>query len=145
MTGIIKLSSNIVVHSMKRCLPVILLSCILAVVSCEEEPIYEDLNGSENLNRTIKFDVSHVYDTSPYSDSTVAGATIKIYAQFEDLLTDYYPDASRITDSLGHAEINGLDEDMYYIKCTHPTLGELIDSVTTPAYTTSFVELIYFM
>lgn len=120
-----------------------ILTICITFTACEEDPVYEDLNGSENLNRTIKFDVYHVYDTSPYTDSTVAEATIKIYANYEDLMLDYYPDASRVTDSVGHAEINGLDKDIYYIRCTHPTLGDLIDSVTTPAYTTSFVELIY--
>lgn len=117
----------------------------IALAACNtEEPVYEDLNGFENLNRTIKFDVYHVYDLSPVADSSVSGASIKIYAAYEDLLLDYYPDASRITDSLGYAEINGLGEDYYYIKCTHPELGEVIDSVSTPSNTISFVELYFY-
>lgn len=115
------------------------------MMSCkEDEIIYEDLNGFENLNRTIIFDVYHVYDFSPVSDSTVRDATIAIYASYEDLLLDFYPDASRVTDSVGHAEINGLGADYYYIKCTHTELGTVIDSVSTPSGTTSFVELLFY-
>jgi len=112
---------------------------------CRETPLPDDkLNGTENLNRTIIFDVFHVYDFSPISDSTVRGAAISIYASFEDLQLDYYPDAFRYSDSSGHAEINGLGEDYYYIKCTHPVLGTVLDSVSTPYGTTSFVELFFY-
>lgn len=119
--------------------------CVLLLVACEkEEPPQEHLNGFANLNRTIIFDVYHVYDFSPIQDTTVRDAIIKVYAVYEDLLLDYYPDASRMTDSAGHAEINGLGEDYYYIKCTHPALGTVIDSVSTPFNTTSFVELYFY-
>lgn len=120
-----------------------LAACIGLSACAEETTDFPTLNGSENLNRSIKFDVYHVYDFSPISDSLVSDASIKIYAVYEDLVLDYYPDASRITDSLAHAEINGLGEDYYYIKCTHPNLGTLIDSVSTPNGTISFVELFF--
>lgn len=131
---------------MKYRLQISILSAIAGCLlhACADEPIdYPTLNGSDNLNRTIKFDVYHVYDYTPVSDSLVPEASIKIYSVYEDLLLDYYPDASRLTDSLGHAEINGLGADYYYIKCTHPALGTVIDSVSTPYGTISFVELFF--
>jgi len=122
-----------------------LMIAVLLLSACSQEEVpQEDLNGFANLNRSIIFDVYHVYDFSPVQDSTVRDATISIYAVYEDLLLDYYPDASRVTDSVGHAEINGLGEDHYYIKCTHPELGTVIDSVSTPSNTTSFVELYFY-
>lgn len=125
---------------------VLIIACMSAILqsACNDEPVDDPtFNGSDNLNRTIKFDVYHVYDFTPISDSLVPEASIKIYSVYEDLVLDYYPDASRTTDSLGHAEINGLSEDYYYIKCTHPGLGTVIDSVSTPYGTTSFVELYF--
>lgn len=127
-----------------RWISVVLLSSIYFVACNEDEIVYPTLHGSENLNRTIQFDVYHVYDFSPITDSTVQDAYIAIYEHFEDLMLDYYPDASRTTDSAGHAEINGLGADYYYIKCTHPSLGTVIDSVSTPSNTTSFVELLFY-
>ena len=123
--------------------------CCLAVLSilftsCEKEVIVDDnFNASENYNRTIIFDVYNLYSVSPILDSTVRDVTIDIFATYYELIYDYYPDASRITDSLGHAEINGLEKDFYYIRASHPTLGNRIDSVSTPANTISFVEMYY--
>ncbi|MFI5172452.1 MAG: hypothetical protein ACHQFW_08680 [Chitinophagales bacterium] len=121
------------------------LACAFLIVSCNNEPLpNENFNATENFNRTIKFDVIHVYNLSPVTDSAVSGATINIYSNYEDLLLDYYPNASRITDSLGKCEIQGLDKDKYYIRATHPAFSNLVDSVATPANTTSFVEMIFY-
>jgi hypothetical protein len=123
--------------------------CCLAVLSilitsCEKEVIVDDnFNASENYNRTIKFDVYNLYSVSPILDSTVRDVTIDIFGTYYELIYDYYPDATRITDSLGQAEINGLEKDYYYIRASHPVLGNIIDSVSTPANTISFVELYY--
>ena len=129
----------------KYCLQVILLYFILfSVYACNETTIPEDnFNASENFNRSIIFDVYRVYSISPLLDSTVQDVTIDIFSSYEDLVYDYYPDASRLTDSVGHAIFNGLDKYYYYIRASHPTLGNVIDSVSTPANTTSFVELYY--
>ncbi len=117
--------------------------CILCS-SCKKEVIIDDnFNASENYNRNIIFDVYNLYSVSPILDSTVRDVTIDIFATYYELIYDYYPDASRITDSLGHAEINGLEKDFYYIRASHPTLGNRIDSVSTPANTISFVEIYY--
>lgn len=118
---------------------------IVFIVSCNKEEIPEDnFNASENFNRTIKFEVYHVYDFSPVSDSAVGGAIITVYENYEDFLTEYYPDAIRTTDSLGKCEIGGLDKDKYYIRCKHPAFSNVIDSVTTPENTTSFVEMLFY-
>ncbi len=113
--------------------------------ACNETELPDDnFNASQNFNRTIIFDVNRIYDISPLMDSTVQDVKIDIYLSYEELAYDYYPEATRTTDENGHAEINGLDKDYYYIKATHPILGILIDSVTTPANTTSFVMLTYY-
>jgi len=124
------------------------ISCLtvfgILCTSCEKEVIVTDnFNASENYNRTIIIDIYNLYSVSPILDSTVRDVTIDIFATFYELVYDYYPDATRISDSLGHAEINGLDKDYYYIRASHPTLGNIIDSVSTPANTISFVEMYY--
>lgn len=112
--------------------------------ACEETKVPDNqFNATENFNRSIVFDVYDFYSISPLLDSTVRDVYIAIYHNYEELQYDFYPDASRITDSVGHAEINGLDEDYYYILAKHPTLGNIIDSVSTPANTISFVTLYY--
>lgn len=104
----------------------------------------DDLHGSENFNRTIKFDVIHVYSVSPVMDSVVALATVDIYYDYYDFSNEAYPAATRITDSTGHCEISGLDKGFYYIRAKHPSFADIIDSVSTPANTTSFVEMIFY-
>lgn len=114
------------------------------LTACEETKVPDNnFNATENFNRTIVFDVYDLYSISPLLDSTVRDVAITIYHNYEELQYNFYPDASRITDSIGHAEINGLDEDYYYILAKHPTLGNIIDSVSTPANTISFVTLYY--
>jgi hypothetical protein len=132
-------------YSISKYLWIVMLGISLIwCASCSENTLPDDnFNASENFNRSIIFDVYRVYSISPLLDSTVRDVTIDIFYSYEDLMLDYYPDASRITDSLGHAEINGLDKDYYYIRASHPALGNLVDSVNTPAYTTSFVYLYY--
>ncbi len=115
------------------------------IFSCDKEKLPdENLNGSENFNRTIKFDVIHVYSFSPILDSVIENASIKIYSDYYDFLNEAYPDASRETDSTGYCEINGLDKDFYYIRASHPSFADVIDSVSTPANTISFVEMIFY-
>lgn len=115
------------------------------IFSCNKENLPdEDLNGSENFNRTIKFDVIHVYSFSPLQDSVIEDATINIYSDYYDFLNGAYPDATRQTDSTGFCEISGLDKNFYYIRAIHPAFVDVIDSVSTPANTISFVEMIFY-
>ena len=113
-------------------------------LSCEKKNPMDDLNATENFNRTIKFNVTNVYDLSPITDSVVPGATINIYDNYFDFISEAYPSASRVTDSLGECTISGLDQDYYYIRAKHPFFPDITDSVSTPAYSTSFVELIFY-
>lgn len=109
-----------------------------------DEPASDNFHGLDNFNRTIRFTVKNVYSLSPVMDSLVPDAQISIYSDYYDFLAGNYPDASRITDSAGYAEINGLDKDFYYIRATHPDLGEIIDSISTPDGTISFEELLFY-
>ncbi len=130
---------------MKVLLKIFSVFIFLFIVSCNKEEIPDDnFNASQNFNRTIRFEVYHVYDFSPISDSAVGGAIVTIYENYEDFLTEYYPDATRTTDSSGKCEIGGLDKDKYYIRCVHPAFSNIIDSVTTPSNTTSFVEMLFY-
>ncbi len=124
---------------------ILFVATIFIFASCDKnETVDDDLHGSENFNRTIKFDVIHVYSVSPEMDSVVALATVDIYYDYYDFLNEAYPAASRLTDSTGHCEINALDKDFYYIRAKHPSFADIIDSVSTPANTTSFVEMIFY-
>ncbi len=114
-------------------------------ISCNKTELLDDsFHATDNFNRSIKFTVKHVYNFTPIMDSVVAGAVIDIYDNLEDLQLDYYPDATRITDSLGECEISGLDQDKFYIRATHPSFANIVDSVSTPENTTSFVEIIFY-
>lgn len=123
---------------------ILIITTIFIIASCDKNVVDDDLHGSENFNRTIKFDVIHVYSVSPVLDSVVALATVDIYYDYYDFLNEAYPAASRLTDSTGHCEINGLDKDFYYIRAKHPSFADIKDSVSTPANTTSFVEMIFY-
>ena len=123
---------------------ILFVATIFIFASCDKNVVDDDLHGSENFNRTIKFDVIHVYSVSPILDSVVALATVDIYYDYYDFLNESYPAASRITDSTGHCEISGLDKDFYYVRASHPAFADVKDSVSTPANTTSFVEMIFY-
>lgn len=124
---------------------IFIIATIFIFASCDKNGVVDDdLHGSENFNRTIKFDVIHVYSVSPVLDSVVALAKVDIYYDYYDFLNEAYPAASRLTDSTGHCEINGLDKDFYYIRAKHPAFADIKDSVSTPANTTSFVEMIFY-
>ncbi len=123
----------------------IIITFFTVFTACKKEEIPDDnFHASENFNRTIKFEVYHVYDFSPITDSAVAGAIVSVYSNYEDFVTEYYPDATRTTDSLGKCEIGGLDKDLYYIRASYPDFANALDSVSTPANTTSFVEMLFY-
>ena len=62
----------------------------------------------------------------------------------EDLIDSTGFVADRYTDSNGVAWIQYLKEDFYYLKVHHPKFYMELDSVSTPAGTLSFVEILYY-
>lgn len=116
--------------------------CCILLYSCAQDPVVdEDLHGSEQFNRTIRFEVKHVYSISPLLDSAVQDVLIEIYDNAFDFINFGYPAATRTTDSAGYAEINGLNADYYYIRATHLSFPTETDSVSTPSGSISFVEM----
>ncbi|MFN3939860.1 MAG: hypothetical protein ACK4IY_04690 [Chitinophagales bacterium] len=123
-----------------------LLSClVLLSTGCDKEgPDGAPFSTAQNFNRSIHVTVQHVTDSIYFTDTLVANAEIKIYSSYDQFITDGVADAVRFTDSAGVALFEYRDADYYWIKCFHPALGFLKDSVSTPPQTVSFVKLYYY-
>ena len=95
--------------------------------------------------RSVKVEVKHVYQVLPeVKDSAVPGANVKFYLSKEDMLDSTGFVADRFTDSNGIAWVQYLKEDFYYVQVQHTKFYTEVDSVSTPARTLSFVEIIYY-
>lgn len=118
---------------------------LLPLMACEDDVPEPDntFNASENKNRTILAEVRHIYDFPNGLDSMVAGATVLLYSDRDVFVTAGIAEKYRTTDSTGKVIIEFLDQSYYWIRTVHPDLGEVLDSVSTPEYTSSFVFIDY--
>lgn len=126
------------------CLYCVFFSLLLQESCGKDKMQQESLHALDNFNRTIRFNVKHVYQVSPEMDSALEGAAVKIYSDYTDFRLAGTPDASRETDSTGYCEIAGLDKDKYYIRASYPGFDDVTDSVSTPDGTISFVALFFY-
>ncbi len=122
-----------------------LISILLTIVlSCDKSKSGEPFNSSINNNRTIKIEVKHLYNDSLLLDSLVENAIIKIYDNRDDFIYDVFPEATTVTDSSGLASFEYRTQNYYWIRAQHDSLGTIIDSVSTPPNTISFVYLKFY-
>lgn len=50
---------------------------------------------------------------------------------------------TRYTDSSGLAQFYNLAEEYYYLRASHPPLGEVLEETSTPDGSVSFVEMVF--
>ena len=123
---------------------VFICAMVSLLFACTEDPPGQPFNSTDNKNRSIRVTVHHVFDSILYTDSLVPYAEVKIYSDYDQFITDGPANAIRYSDSSGVALFEYRDEDYYWIKCYHPAHGFVTDSVSTPPYTVSFVEMFYY-
>lgn len=113
----------------------------LMLYGCDKEEIVENnnFNAADNYNRSVHVEVSHIYDLANGLDSMVNNASVLLFEDRDVFITYGYADNYRITDSTGIVNFELLDKEYYWVRIIHPDLGELIDSVSTPPNTNSFL------
>lgn len=114
----------------------------MGFIACEEsEP--EILTHVHNATIKINVFMEVSGGSGNIEEIPVQGASIKIYKTEtdRDLDNDLVKEAT--TDSAGFAGFYNLEEEYYYIHCSHSTLGVQLDEVSTPDGTISFVDIIY--
>ena len=121
------------------------LVLLLVILSaCKKEEVDQNLPPVNTHSATAKVTISHLYDIPNSLDSLVPFAQVKVYETIEDLTFDENRLYDRTSDSLGFVEINGISKTKIYLKAFHTSLGNKVDSVSTPDGTISFLEIIYF-
>lgn len=118
---------------------------LLLVVSCNEETKPEEnLDAADDFNRTIKVNTFHVYNVSVPLDSILPDVQVEIYSNRENFVDRINPDATRTTDSTGYCVFENRNKEYYWIIAEDNLQGIITDSVSTPANTISYVELLFY-
>ena len=122
----------------------ILLSMLFFASCSKDEPTPSSTVNSTLLNRQLEVTVHHLYGTQAYEDSSVEGATVRLFANREDRELGLHVLKTGVTDTSGRALFEYLTEDKYHLRVSHPQLKLIDDSVTTPGGATiSFLEILY--
>lgn len=126
----------------------IVFGLLMLLFACKkEDPLPTNTNTNTTTQqdyRTVNVTVKHIYEFNPNKDSTVRDVRVRLYKSAEDRNNNTGLDADRSTDSNGVALITHRKENYYYIRTDHPVLGKKLAEVSTPAGTTSFVEVLYY-
>ncbi|MBC8047491.1 MAG: hypothetical protein H7Y00_11900 [Fimbriimonadaceae bacterium] len=113
--------------------------------SCNDEEIQDDnFNAADDFNRTIEINSYHVYDVPNALDSILPEVQVEIYSVRENFIDRINADAIRTTDSTGLCIFENRNKDYYWIVAEDDAFGIITDSVSTPANTISFVELLFY-
>jgi hypothetical protein len=96
-------------------------------------------------NATIKVRVFQLVNAGGGSTNevAVAGATVELYKTESDRDLSINEVLEKASDNDGNVTFVNCTEAHYYLRCLHPNYGELLDDVSTPDGTVSFVEFIY--
>lgn len=96
-------------------------------------------------NATIKVRVFQLVNAGGGSTNEVAiaGAKVELYKTESDRDLSMNGVLEKASDSDGNVTFVNCTETHYYLRCSHPNYGELLDDVSTPDGTVSFVEFIY--
>lgn len=77
------------------------------------------------------------------NEVAVAGAQVELYKTESDRDQSINLVLEHATDGTGETSFVNLQEPKYFLRCTHPNHGELLDDVSTPDGTISFLDFIY--
>jgi hypothetical protein len=128
---------------MKNCFCYIFIS--FYCFSCTEEHLPdENFHAADEYNRSIKVNTYHIYNSSFKLDSILPGVQVEIYSLRENFIDRINADAIRTTDSAGYCIFENRNKEYYWIIAEDVLLGIIKDSVSTPANTISFVELLFY-
>lgn len=117
----------------------------LLFISCNDETIPEkDFDAADDFNRTIKVNTYHVFNVSVPLDSILPDVQVEIYSNRENFVERINPDATRTTDSAGYCIFENRNKEYYWIIAEDGSQGIIKDSVSTPANTISYVELLFY-
>jgi hypothetical protein len=96
-------------------------------------------------NATIKVRVFQLVNAGGGSTNevAVAGATVELYKTESDRDLSINEVLEKASDTDGNVTFVNCTEAHYYLRCSHTNYGELLDDVSTPDGTVSFVEFIY--
>ncbi|MFN0274108.1 MAG: hypothetical protein ACKVPJ_00055 [Chitinophagales bacterium] len=125
--------------------PIIFIAVICGVFSCEKGTQQdENLNASEEFNRNIEVNTFHVYNVINAIDSLLPTVQVEIYSNRQNFIDRIYADAIRTTDSTGSCIFENRNKEYYWLIAEHFSFGIVLDSVSTPPNTTSFVPLLFY-
>jgi len=120
-----------------------LLGLIMLVCACSTEELPQGPPPPLG-DRSIALTVVDVFPSSTpglFQDSIVAGARVMLWDNAINFRDSVQPRSTVFTDSLGQFLYNNLRQDQHWFRVDHPHLGNVIDSVYTPAATHSLVEI----
>ncbi|HZG00121.1 MAG TPA: hypothetical protein VEY71_03920 [Chitinophagales bacterium] len=121
-----------------------LLMFALFVCACERDG--DGTQGGEFAgpvhDATLKLSVMHVGGSagSPVVTS-VQNATITLHQSYGDAVSATNPLREANTGTAGSVQFNGLELNEHFIRAAHPAYGFSIDSVNTPAHSTTIWEV----
>src|SRR5687768_17064363 len=100
-------------------------------------------NGGEFVgpvhNATLK--ISVLQATSPTTYNGVQNADVSLHASIDDASDSTNPLSSQNTGTTGQVTFNNLDLEKHFVRTSHPAFGVAIDSLNTPARSTTTMEV----
>jgi hypothetical protein len=119
----------------------ITLLLILVVVGCSKDN--NGSNGGEFVgpvhDATLKLTVQRVTGVGTYT--SVQNADVSLFATKDEALNSTNPVKTQNTGTTGQVTFSALELDKHFIRAEHPAYGFVIDSVNTPAHSTTIEEV----
>jgi restriction endonuclease S subunit len=92
----------------------------------------------------MRVTVWEVVQFTPRIEERVADATVSLYKSEEDRTDQINRVNQATTDTTGEVFFDYLPDEIYYLAIDHSSLGYEEDVVSTPAGTTSLVNILYY-
>lgn len=116
---------------------------LILLVGCKKEPPPAKPNPPVPT-AAMRVTVKHILQLHPTIDEPVPDAAVALYKTEADRHDQMNRVTMGTTDTTGEVFFDYLPDKFYYLTIEHPTYGYEEEEVSTPAGTTSLVEILYY-